>query len=151
MIGSFLAKQDDERCLQFLFSLHGKRLFVSALRVAQIVSFFQKKKTNDIICKFVQTIITKFTVIGFSDKDIEMSLLLETQDMEDNIQYVISQKFKCFYFVTNNKSDYTGFSNLNVLTAKRYEKLTCNFAQRFLNVVESKLILTVHNCFSMFR
>ena len=107
----------------FIFII-GQQLFVSSLSIAQFVSVFQKKKTNDEIKKFVRNILTKFTVINFGSQDIENSLNLEGTDMEDNIQYVISSKLNCFYFVTNNKKDYNRFFNIRVLSPKEIRVIT---------------------------
>jgi hypothetical protein len=43
-------------------------------------------------------------------------------DMEDNIQYVISKKMKCAYFVTNNRKDYVSF-NLNVIIPRQVRSI----------------------------
>jgi predicted nucleic acid-binding protein len=115
LIGTFRNNAEDKYCLQYLFSLQGKRLFISSLSVAQLVSVFQKTKTNAELKKIVASLLAKFNIISFSDKDIVHSLEINRKDMEDNIQYVISQKFNCFYFVTNNRRDYVYFNTINVL------------------------------------
>ena len=43
--------------------------------------------------------------------------------MEDNIQYIISSKAKCFYFVTNNKKDYDKLSNINVVIPSKIRQI----------------------------
>ncbi|MDR0941337.1 MAG: hypothetical protein LBM68_03830 [Bacteroidales bacterium] len=118
LIGAFANNTVDKHCLQYLYSLHGKQLFTSALSVAQLVSVFQKKKQNHEIKTIVRSLLSKFTIIGFSSKDIEASLSIDFSDMEDNIQYVISSKFDCFHFVTNNKRDYNRFLNIKALLPK---------------------------------
>ena len=115
LIGAWTDMQTDKNCLQYLFSLTGKRLFISALTVAQLVSVFQKMKTNMEIKKIVDHLLLKFTVISFTDKDIRNSIELKGSDIEDNIQYVISKKFHCSYFITNNKKDYNSFVDIEVL------------------------------------
>ncbi|MDR0864735.1 MAG: PIN domain-containing protein [Candidatus Symbiothrix sp.] len=115
LIGAWSGKKPDSNCLDYLFSLTGKRLFISSLSVAQLVSVFQKKKNNAEIKKIVRYLLSKFTVLSFTDKDIEDSLNIENSDMEDNIQYIISRKFNCLHFVTNNKKDYNRFYILNII------------------------------------
>jgi predicted nucleic acid-binding protein len=44
----------DEACLHYLYSLAGKRLYISSLSVAQLISTFQKKKKNDEIIRIVR-------------------------------------------------------------------------------------------------
>jgi len=115
LIGAYSNFENDMRCLQYLFSLRGKRLYTSALSIAQLVSVFQKSKANNNIKQIVRDLLTKFSVISFVPDDIEKSLLLEYTDMEDNIQYVISRKFHCLHFITNNVRDYRKFANINIL------------------------------------
>ncbi|MDR2684950.1 MAG: type II toxin-antitoxin system VapC family toxin [Prevotellaceae bacterium] len=115
LIGAYSGYAKDKKCLDYLFSLSGKRLYISTLSIAQIVSVFHKRKTSRQIKDIVLKIIAKFNLIGFHENDITKSLNYENEDMEDNIQYVISQKFKCFWFITNNRKDYVYFSNIEVL------------------------------------
>ncbi|MDR0733818.1 MAG: type II toxin-antitoxin system VapC family toxin [Dysgonamonadaceae bacterium] len=122
LISAFSGKQQDKKCLEYLYSLKGKYLFVSTLSVAQLVSVFQKRETNEVIKDIVRTLIAKFTIVEFTKTDIENSLHFDFSDMEDNIQYVISKKMKCAYFVTNNRKDYISF-NLNVLLPKQIRSI----------------------------
>lgn len=114
LVGAYSGKESDRQCLQYLFSLTGKKLFVSALSVSQFVSVMQKKYDNQQIREWVKYFLLKFNIVSFQREDIEKSLLYENTDMEDNIQYVLGQKTKCFYFVTNNTRDYK-FINIAAL------------------------------------
>ena len=114
LVGAYSGKEADRRCLQYLFSLTGKKLFVSALSVSQFVSVMQKKYANSQIREWVKYFLLKFNIVSFQKDDIQKSLLYENTDMEDNIQYVLGQKTKCFYFVTNNTKDYK-FINIEAL------------------------------------
>lgn len=114
LVGAYSGKESDRQCLQYLFSLTGKKLFVSALSVSQFVSVMQKKYDNQQIREWVKYFLLKFNIVSFQREDIEKSLLYENTDMEDNIQYVLGQKTKCFYFVTNNTRDYK-FINISAL------------------------------------
>lgn len=98
--------QADEECLHYLFSLNGKRLYISALSVAQLVSLFQKKRTNEDIIDIVHQLQHRFTIVGFTNNDINEALVETGADIEDNIQYVIAKKQKCRILVTNNIKDY---------------------------------------------
>ena len=115
LIGAYSDNETDKRCLHYLYSLRGKRLFISSLSVAQLVSVFQKKKINKEIKQIIQDLLNKFTVISFVQKDIENAMRLEYSDMEDSIQYEICSKFKCGFFITNNIKDYRVFTNINVI------------------------------------
>ena len=114
LVGAYSGKETDRQCLQYLFSLTGKKLFVSALSVPQFVSVMQKKHDNQQIREWVKYFLLKFNIVSFQKDDILKSLLYENTDMEDNIQYVLGQKTKCFYFVTNNTKDYK-FINIEAL------------------------------------
>ena len=98
--------QADEECLRYLFSLNGKRLFISALSVAQLVSLFQKKHSNEEIINIVRQLQHRFSVISFTNTDINDALVETGADIEDNVQYVIAKKQKCRILVTNNIKDY---------------------------------------------
>ena len=68
-------------------------------------------------------LLAKFNIIGFTEKDIVASLEESNIDMEDNIQYVISSKAKCFHFVTNNKRDYDKFTSINVVIPSKIRQI----------------------------
>ena len=123
LIGYWAGVAADCRCLKYLFSLRGKRLYTSSLSIAQFVSVFQKTKPNDEIRKAVNSLLAKFNIIGFTEKDIVASLEESNIDMEDNIQYVISSKAKCFHFVTNNKRDYDKFTSINVVIPSKIRQI----------------------------
>ena len=98
--------QKDAACLHYLFSLVGKRLFISSLSVAQLISVYQKKKTNDEIKATVRELQHRFNIIDFTAKDVEAALKETGADIEDNVQYVLAMKQKCRIIITNNVKDY---------------------------------------------
>jgi len=118
LIGAWSNKKDDRYCLQYLFSLNGKELYISSLSVAQLASVFQKKKTNDEIRDILKELAHRFSILDFTKDDIAVSLKETGADIEDNIQYVISKKKKCYTFVTNNIKDYRVFGDIQVLKPK---------------------------------
>ena len=118
-IGFHINLKNDKNALNYLFELQGKRLFTSTLAVAQLISVFQKKKTNTEIKKIVKAIQAKFEVLSFVDDDITQAVDVAAADIEDNIQYIISLKKKCFYFITNNTKDYKYFADIKVLEPKQ--------------------------------
>ena len=123
LIGWWVGNQDDANCLKYLFSLRGKRLYTSALRMAQFVSVLQKTESNANIRKAVNSLVAKFKIISFTEKDLVESLEVANLDMEDNIQYIISSKARCFHFVTNNKKDYDKLSNINVVIPSKIRQI----------------------------
>jgi hypothetical protein len=120
--GFYLSKAADVECLKYLFSLKGKRLFVSSLSIGQLVAFFHKKFAHSKVKEIVRYLITKFTIIEFNGQDIQKSLLYDYSDMGETIQYVAGTKLKWFYFVTNDKH-FTAFRNISVLKSSEVRKI----------------------------
>ena len=98
--------QKDAACLHYLYSLTGKKLYISTLSVAQLISTFQKKKSNDEIRRIVRELRHRFNVISFTASDIDEALNETGADIEDNVQYVLAMKQKCRIIITNNYKDY---------------------------------------------
>ena len=123
LIGYFVQQQKDVEALVYLFSLVGKKLYISSLSIAQVVSVLQKKQTNKTITDFVEYLISKFNVISFSESDVKEALKLKGSDVEDNIQYAMAIKLKCFRFITNNVKDYTNFEDIDVIKPAKVRKI----------------------------
>ena len=107
--------KNDEACLHYLYSLTGKRLYISSLSVAQLISMFQKKKKNDEIVRIVRDLQHRFNIIDFAARDIDAALIETGGDIEDNVQYVLARKQKCSIIITNNFKDYRLFYNISVV------------------------------------
>jgi len=120
--GVYLNKPTDVECLKYLFSLRGKKLFISSLSIGQFVAFFHKKFTNDKMKTIIRYLFTKFTIIEFNEQDIQKCLLYDYSDLEDTIQYVIGTKMKCFYFITNDKH-FTAFRNIKALKSSEIRSI----------------------------
>ena len=113
----------DEACLHYLYSLAGKRLYISSLSVAQLISTFQKKKKNDEIIRIVRDLQHRFNIIDFAARDIDTALVETGGDIEDNVQYVLARKQKCNIIITNNFKDYRLFFNLRVIKPERVRSI----------------------------
>lgn len=111
--------QKDSACLHYLYSLSGRQLFISSLSIAQLVSVYQKKKTNEEIANLVREIQHRFTVIDFTNRDVDAALVETGADIEDNIQYVVAMKQKCSIIITNNFKDYRLFQNIHAIRPER--------------------------------
>ena len=109
----------DTDCLHYLYSLTGKRLYISSLSVAQLISVYQKKRTNEEIATIVRTLQHRFTVIDFTSKDIDAALCETGADIEDNVQYILAQKQKCSIIITNNYKDYRILQNIRAIRPER--------------------------------
>ena len=123
LINSVIGTESDSLCLKFLYSLGHITLYTSSLSVAQIASVFQKRKSKTEIVKIIKRIQTKFKIVSFTNDDISEAIKIEQTDLEDNIQYVISQKAGCAYFITNNIKDYRCFNNINVLKPEKIRSI----------------------------
>ena len=111
--------QRDYDCLHYLFSLTGKRLYISTLGVAQLISIYQKKKSNEEIARVVRELQHRFTVIDFTNRDIDTALIETGADIEDNVQYVLARKQKCSIIITNNFKDYRLLQNIRAIRPER--------------------------------
>ena len=111
--------QKDSDCLHYLYSLTGRRLFISTLSIAQLISVYQKKKTNAEIARIVHDIQHRFNVIDFTNSDINAALVETGADIEDNIQYVLAVKQKCSIIITNNFKDYRLLQNVRAVRPER--------------------------------
>ena len=116
--------QKDSDCLHYLYSLTGKRLYISTLSVAQLISMFQKKMKNDEIVRVVRDLQHRFTVIDFTNRDIDAALVENGGDIEDNVQYVLARKQKCNVIITNNFKDYRQFFNVRVIKPERVRSIS---------------------------
>lgn len=118
--------QKDADCLHYLYSLTGKRLYISTLSVAQLISMFQKKRKNDEIRRVVRDLQHRFTIIDFAARDIDAALIENGGDIEEDdgehqssVQYVLARKQKCSIIITNNFKDYRLFFNVRVIKPER--------------------------------
>ena len=115
--------QKDDDCLRYLFSLTGKRLYISSLSVAQLISIYQKKKSNAEIIAVVRDLQHRFNIIDFTAKDIDAALKETGADIEDNVQFVLAKKQKCYIVVTNNYKDYRFLQGIEVLRPAKVRKI----------------------------
>ena len=106
-----------------MFSLTGKRLYISSLSVAQLISVYQKKKSNEEITAVVRDLQHRFNIIDFTAKDIDAALKETGADIEDNVQFVLAKKQKCLIVVTNNYKDYRFLQGIEVLRPAKIRKI----------------------------
>lgn len=111
--------QRDHDCLHYLYSLTGKLLFISSLGVAQLISVYQKKKSNEEITRVVRELQHRFNIIDFTNRDIDAALVETGADIEDNVQYVLARKQKCSIIITNNFKDYRLLQNIRAVRPER--------------------------------
>lgn len=111
----------EKQCWNYLTSLTGKRIYVSSLSIAQFISTLQHYKINKTIIKNdVRNILAKTNIINFTKDDVNKSLSMQENDLEDNIQYTLAKKLKCGIFFTQNKKHYKDYIDIDIHTAKEY-------------------------------
>lgn len=129
--------QKDDDCLRYLFSLTGKRLYISSLSVAQLISVYSEgrsprdyqvsrgghQKSNAEITAVVRDLQHRFNIIDFTAKDIDAALKETGADIEDNVQFVLAKKQKCLIVVTNNYKDYRFLQGIEVLRPAKIRKI----------------------------
>lgn len=76
LINAFVGTQADVACLHYLYALKGKRLYISALSIAQLVSVFQKRKDNATIKQYVEQLLHRFIVVSFTKAEVEKAIVL---------------------------------------------------------------------------
>ncbi len=133
LVGGYSGKssfQKDADCLHYLFSLKGKKLYISTLSVAQLISMFQKKHTNEEIVGMVRDLQHRFTVIDFTNRDINAALVETGADIEEDdgeyqssVQYVLAKKQKCRIVITNNYKDYRALQGIQVFRPTEVRRL----------------------------
>ena len=110
LIGCYCNLPHDKAAMQYLFSLRNHELYTSVLAIAQTISTLQGNKKikapREKVIEYVNHLAAKIKFVGFADKDIEKACIMPNKDIEDNIQYVIGSKLRCYYYVTNNVNDY---------------------------------------------
>ena len=119
LVGYFRGQKNDVFAMEYLFHLKDFELYTSVLAVAQTISVCQGRKGSkhpkDEVIRFVRSMAKKVKLIGFADKDIEQAFAIPMNDLEDNIQYTLGSKLKCYYYVTNNVKDFKFNSIINFI------------------------------------
>ena len=119
LIGAYRAKYSikDRNALSWLASLKGKRLDTSSLSIAQLAAKLDKELTNEHIKNIIKQIQHRINILSFTNEDITKALILDDRDIEDSMQYIISAKANCLYFVTNNVKDYRNYATIMVVNS----------------------------------
>jgi hypothetical protein len=62
--------------------------------------------------------------INFTEKDIQAALDDFTDlDIEDTFQFVVSQKMRCQYIITDNVKDFKPFQNVRIVRPKEIRRI----------------------------
>jgi predicted nucleic acid-binding protein len=111
--------------LEFLLRVARRETFVASFSIVQVLSTLEKARiSQDIIRQEIQHILTKHTIINFTEKDIQAALDDFTDlDIEDTFQFVVSQKMRCQYIITENVKDFKTFQNVRIIRPKEIRRI----------------------------
>ncbi|MBP5705067.1 MAG: type II toxin-antitoxin system VapC family toxin [Paludibacteraceae bacterium] len=105
--------------LTYLFQRRRKEvLFTSSLSIAQTIALLQSNRPNRKAYtkeKVSSLMDKKLTIIDLTKEDISKAFSINNKDIEDNIQYVLSQKKKCDAIVTDNTKDFLFFKGVEIM------------------------------------
>ena len=106
--------------LHYLFSVNGKRLYISALSIAQLTAKLQSKIGKRDLTDEIRQLLHRFEIVEFNRRDIENAISSpHAKDIEDLYQYKMSEKAKCLYIMTNNTKDFTTLMNVIVFKPRQ--------------------------------
>ena len=111
------AQSADVECLHFLFEKRKRNtLFTSTLSIGQTLSHYKKSDFNKAV-EMGRFFNERITFIDFAENDVMQSFLESGKDLEDNMQYVCSQKGKnkCGIIISNDRNGFADFTNVVVV------------------------------------
>ena len=110
-------QQADKECLFFLFEKRKRNtLFTSTLSIGQTLSHYKKSELQKAV-EMGKFFNEKITFVDFTENDVMQSFSESGKDLEDNMQYVCSQKGKnkCGIIISNDKTGFADFANIIVV------------------------------------
>lgn len=111
--------------LDYLLRIARRETFVASFSIVQVISTLERARmSQEIIRQEIQYILTKHTIINFTEKDIQAALDdFSDLDIEDTFQFVVSQKMRCQYIVTENVKDFKTFQNVRIVRPKEIRRI----------------------------
>lgn len=111
--------------LDYLVRVARRETFIASFSIVQVLSTLERARiAQNIIREEIQHILTKHTIINFTEKDIQAALddYIDL-DIEDTFQFVVSQKTRCQYIVTENIRDFRNFQNVRIVRPKEIRRI----------------------------
>ena len=121
LIGAFRGIKADMTAMDYLQRLPQVKLYTSSLAVAQMIATCQKKGDSERRQKLIaatRNILSHFSIISCTGKDIEKSIEMDQPDIEDNLQYIMGDRMRCTHYITNNKRDFL-FANATIIPSAK--------------------------------
>jgi predicted nucleic acid-binding protein len=102
----------------------GKQMYIAIFAILQVVSTLERARIDkEEVAKEVKRLTERYELVHLAQIDIENALSYQDLDLEDCIQYELSQKVKCFYILTDNVKDFRSFKNIVVVKAKKHKSI----------------------------
>ena len=96
---------------------------IERLLARKVTHKVTKKKSNEEITSVVRELQHRFSIIDFTARDIDAALVETGADIEDNVQFVLAKKQRCYIVVTNNYKDYRFLPGIAVLRPEKIRKI----------------------------
>lgn len=129
LIGCFRDQKEDVQAMDYMFKLKDCELYTSALAISQTISTIQGKRRDPLFRKniidFVIGLMHKIHVVGLAATDIRAALELPNIDIEDNIQFIVGEKQRCYIYVTNNQKDFK-YNNVVIVSPRYIRSIQAN-------------------------
>ena len=71
------------------------------------------------IKEFIKLLSDTFEIVGADNEIIQEALLLENDDFEDNVQYIVARDLECDVIITNDK-DFVKTSEIEIVNSKQF-------------------------------
>ena len=120
------ANRDSYSALQFLFGNNRFECYLGSFSLILFIKTLKSYKVKEnIIIEHIKTLLKKFQIVEFSQKDIENSFenLSDCKETEDHFQYALCKKMRCFYFVTKNKNHFKDYKNIEIIVPKKIREI----------------------------
>ena len=130
-----LRDDSDFKAMNYIARRNDVVLYTSSFSVPQLAATLsntrrngKKSFTDDEIMAEINGILSKLNIADFGKRDIQKSIgnyksKQLTKDLEDQLQFDLSQKVGCNFIMTNNLKDFRGFTNVYVFPPKKYSSV----------------------------
>ena len=129
LIGYFRNQKADVQAMDYMFKLRDCELYTSALAISQTISTIQGKRRDPLFRKniidFVMGLMHKIHVVSLAATDISAALELPNIDIEDNIQFIVGEKQRCYIYVPNNQKDFK-YNNVVIVSPRYIRSIQAN-------------------------
>lgn len=114
-----ILKRDDFEKALLIFNAIERRVIDGTIADITIlnIDYIAKKQVKD-IRDFLKHINQRFQIVGADNESISEALNIDNNDLEDNVQYILTKKHKCEIIVSNDKTFYS--KNIPVISSAEF-------------------------------